>query len=80
MNIMSTGHKLKNSPRLCADLNPRALVGLTATPDPADEDKVIYRYSLAEAIADELVKPRLSFTGKMDRRTVILSSLMLASC
>lgn len=38
------------------DLNPRALVGLTATPDPADEDKVIYRYSLAEAIADELVK------------------------
>ena len=38
------------------DLNPRALVGLTATPDSADENKVIYRYSLAEAIADELVK------------------------
>lgn len=38
------------------DLMPRALVGLTATPDPADEDKVIYRYSLAEAIADGLVK------------------------
>lgn len=38
------------------DLGPRALVGLTATPDPADEDKVIYRYTLAEAIADELVK------------------------
>jgi type III restriction enzyme len=38
------------------DLNPRALVGLTATPDPGDEDKVIYRYSLAEAIADGLVK------------------------
>jgi type III restriction enzyme len=38
------------------DLNPRALVGLTATPDPADEDKVVYRYSLAEAIADGLVK------------------------
>ncbi|MDN5668310.1 MAG: DEAD/DEAH box helicase family protein [Renibacterium salmoninarum] len=38
------------------DLNPRALVGLTATPDKADLDKVIYRYSLAEAIADELVK------------------------
>ncbi len=38
------------------DLGPRALVGLTATPDPADEDKVIYRYSLAEAIADGLVK------------------------
>lgn len=38
------------------DLGPRALVGLTATPDPADEGKVIYRYSLAEAIADGLVK------------------------
>ena len=38
------------------DLKPRALVGLTATPDPADEAKVIYRYSLAEAIADGLVK------------------------
>ena len=38
------------------DLGARALVGLTATPDPADESKVIYRYSLAEAIADGLVK------------------------
>lgn len=38
------------------DLNPRALVGLTATPDPADQDKVIYQYSLAEAIADGHVK------------------------
>jgi type III restriction enzyme len=38
------------------DLSPQAMVGLTATPDPADEDKVIYRYSLAEAIADGLVK------------------------
>lgn len=38
------------------DLSPRALVGLTATPDAADLDKVIYRYSLAEAIADRLVK------------------------
>ena len=38
------------------DLQPRALVGLTATPDAADENKVIYRYSLAEAIADGLVK------------------------
>lgn len=38
------------------DLSPRALVGLTATPDSADLDKVIYRYSLAEAIADQHVK------------------------
>lgn len=38
------------------DLSPRALVGLTATPDPPDDPKIVYRYSLAEAIADQLVK------------------------
>ncbi|MBO9577348.1 MAG: DEAD/DEAH box helicase family protein [Microbacteriaceae bacterium] len=38
------------------DLRPRALVGLTATPDDADRAKIVYRYSLAEAIRDELVK------------------------
>lgn len=38
------------------ELDPRALVGLTATPDAADLDKVIYRYPLAAAIADQLVK------------------------
>lgn len=38
------------------DLHPQALVGLTATPHPASEDKVIFRYPLAEAIADGYVK------------------------
>lgn len=38
------------------ELNPRALIGLTATPDKADLDKVVYRYTLAEAIADMYVK------------------------
>jgi type III restriction enzyme len=38
------------------DLHPRALVGLTATPTEADLVKVIYTYSLADAIADGLVK------------------------
>lgn len=38
------------------DLQPRALVGLTATPDEADLSKVKFQYSLAEAIADGLVK------------------------
>lgn len=38
------------------DLDPRALVGLTATPDEADQSKVVYRYTLAEAIRDRLVK------------------------
>lgn len=38
------------------ELHPRALVGLTATPDASDLGKVIYRYTLAEAIRDGLVK------------------------
>jgi len=41
-----------------ADLRARAVVGLTATPDAADvaAGKVVFRYPLAEAIADRLVK------------------------
>ncbi|QEV19945.1 DEAD/DEAH box helicase family protein [Streptomyces alboniger] len=41
------------------DLKPRALVGLTATPDETDRKvpgRVVFQYSLAEAIADQLVK------------------------
>lgn len=41
-----------------SDLSARAVIGLTATPDPADvaAKKVVSRYTLAEAIADRLVK------------------------
>lgn len=38
------------------ELHPTALIGLTATPDKATESKVVYRYPLAEAIADGYVK------------------------
>lgn len=38
------------------DLNPLALIGLTATPHEATEPKIVYRYPLAEAIADGYVK------------------------
>lgn len=48
--------KAKKFHEAIKDLSPRALVGLTATPDPSDQDKVIYRYPLAHAIADRLVK------------------------
>jgi len=37
-------------------LQPRALVGLTATPDPDDPAEIVFRYALGDAIADELVK------------------------
>ena len=62
------------------DLSPRALVGLTATPDPADENKVIYRYSLAEAIADGLVKiPVIVYRqdGHRDFRTQLADACQL---
>ncbi|MDL9939016.1 DEAD/DEAH box helicase family protein [Gordonia sp. ABSL1-1] len=44
--------------RTIRELDARAIVGLTATPKQADvkAGKVVFRYSLAEAIADGLVK------------------------
>ena len=40
-----------------AELHPRVLVGLTATPHPqTPPDEIIYRYPLAAAIADHIVK------------------------
>ena len=38
------------------ELHPTALIGLTATPDKQTESKIVYRYPLAEAIADGYVK------------------------
>lgn len=62
------------------DLTPRALVGLTATPDAQDKDKVIYRYSLAEAIADHLVKvPVIAYRrdGQKDETTQLADACHL---
>jgi type III restriction enzyme len=61
-------------------LRPRALVGLTATPDPADEDKVVYRYTLGDAIADGLVKiPVIVYRkdGHKDTRTQLADACHL---
>lgn len=38
------------------DLSPRAVVGLTATPTDPNDDRIVYRYPLARALADRLVK------------------------
>lgn len=38
------------------DLHPLATIGLTATPHEATEPKIVFRYPLAEAIADGYVK------------------------
>lgn len=51
------------------DLHPWALVGLTATPDAkTPDDQIIFRYPLAAAIADELVKTPV-IVGRKDDRT-----------
>lgn len=54
------------------DLNPVALIGLTATPAVEDYPKIVFQYTLAEAIADGHVKvPVIVYRkdGTKDERT-----------
>jgi type III restriction enzyme len=54
------------------DLGPLALVGLTATPAESDLPKVVFQYTLGEAIADQHVKvPVIVYRrdGTKDERT-----------
>jgi len=51
------------------DLKPWVLVGLTATPDKkTPKDQIIFRYPLAAAIADKLVKTPVIVGRKDDRK------------
>lgn len=62
------------------DLNPVALIGLTATPDKADYGKVIFQYTLGEAIADGHVKvPVIVYRkdGTKDERTQLTDACQL---
>ena len=55
--------------RAVRDLNPWVLVGLTATPaKKTPEEQIIFRYPLAAAIADKLVKTPV-IVGRRDDRT-----------
>ena len=55
--------------RAVRDLNPWVHLGLTATPHPrTPKDQIIYRYPLAAAIADRLVKTPV-LVGRTDDRT-----------
>ncbi|CAN5871751.1 hypothetical protein BH23ACT5_BH23ACT5_06860 [soil metagenome] len=49
-------------------LGPRALIGLTGTPHPKTEDKVIFRYPLAAGIANEYVKTPVVVGRRDDRK------------
>jgi type III restriction enzyme len=48
-------------------LLPQLVIGLTATPAHADVDMVVYRYPLARAIKDQLVKTPVLVARKDDR-------------
>ena len=57
------------------DLDPYALIGLTATPHRlTPKDQIIYRYPLALAIADKLVKMPV-IVGRRDDRTDVRTKL-----
>jgi type III restriction enzyme len=57
------------------DLKPWVLLGLTATPDPkTPEAEIIFRYPLAAAIADKLVKTPV-IVGRKDDRSDMLTKL-----
>jgi type III restriction enzyme len=57
------------------DLDPWVLVGLTATPHKqTPKDQIIFRYPLAAAIADKLVKTPV-IVGRKDDRTDSLTKL-----
>jgi type III restriction enzyme len=58
------------------DLHPWVLVGLTATPDKKTPDRqIIFRYPIAAAIADRLVKTPV-IVGRRDDRKDSLTKLM----
>lgn len=62
------------------DLNPRGLVGLTATPAVSDIPNIVFSYSLARAIADKHVKiPVIAYrpSGISDQRTQLRDAVML---
>lgn len=61
--------------RAVRELNPWVLLGLTATPDKKTPEKqIIFRYPLAAAIADRLVKTPV-IVGRQDDRTDSLTKL-----
>ncbi|MGW6268693.1 DEAD/DEAH box helicase family protein [Streptomyces sp. NPDC055060] len=53
--------------RTIRELKPELVVGLTATPVNADEGLVAFRYPLAAAIADQLVKTPVMVARRDDR-------------
>jgi type III restriction enzyme len=66
--------KAKSFSAAVRDLTAMALIGLTATPDKSDADKVIYHYPLARAIAERYVKTPV-LVGRKDDATDVETRL-----
>lgn len=81
--ILADEHHCYRGPafsRTIANLKPEVVVGLTATPDKRDEDLVVYRYPLAQAIEDKYVKAPVLVARQDDRhddRTKLLDGVTL---
>lgn len=81
--VMADEHHCYRGPaftRTIANLNPEIVVGVTATPDRADEDLVVYRYPLAAAIEDKYVKTPVLVAradDQHDDRTKLLDGVAL---
>jgi type III restriction enzyme len=76
--ILADEHHCYRGPafsRTIRELNPELVVGMTATPVKADEVMVAFRYPLAAAIADRLVKTPV-MVGRRDDRSDIETKLL----
>lgn len=76
--ILADEHHCYRGPafsRTIRDLKPQLVVGMTATPVKADESMVAFRYPLAAAIADKLVKTPV-MVGRRDDRSDIETKLL----
>ncbi|MCX4675556.1 DEAD/DEAH box helicase family protein [Streptomyces sp. NBC_01433] len=71
--ILADEHHCYRGPafsRTIRELKPQLVVGMTATPVRADESLVAFRYPLAAAIADRLVKTPVMVARRDDRSDV----------
>jgi type III restriction enzyme len=76
--ILADEHHCYRGPafsRTIKDLNPELVVGMTATPAKADERLIAFRYPLAAAIADRLVKTPV-MVGRRDDRNDVETKLL----
>lgn len=81
--ILADEHHCYRGPafsRTIENLKPAVVIGVTATPDKKDEDLVVFRYPLAQAIEDRYVKSPVLVARQDDRhddRTKLLDGVTL---